>query len=183
MSLAQCPRKWAPSHHRLEGKCHGDEQQGHMLQQHMPPMLPYSLRCFFFLVGRLALIYLWATFFLFLKWNLSLLSLMWCNFILSFMCRFCERYQSGRDLLGEHASVYDFLSERLDCDRSEVEQAFQSNIIMQRVHISKFNRILDLLFSEGISASEIRWEGRLVWRFGNMEIGERALAWTENIFI
>lgn len=70
--------------------------------------------------------------------------------------RFCARYQSGRDLLGEHESVFDFLSERLNCDRSEVERAFQSNIIMQRVHISKFNRILDLLFSEGIPATEIR---------------------------
>ncbi|KAG0694203.1 Transcription termination factor, mitochondrial [Chionoecetes opilio] len=69
---------------------------------------------------------------------------------------FCERYQCGKELLGEHESLFSYLSERLDCDPSLLERVFQSNMVMKKVHISKFSKVLDLLFEEGITARDIR---------------------------
>ncbi|XP_063850673.1 transcription termination factor, mitochondrial-like isoform X2 [Scylla paramamosain] len=70
--------------------------------------------------------------------------------------RFCERYQCGKELLGHHKSLLSYLAERLHCELSLLEDKFESNEILKRLHISKFSRILDLLYAEGITAQEIR---------------------------
>ncbi|XP_045121389.1 transcription termination factor, mitochondrial-like isoform X1 [Portunus trituberculatus] len=69
--------------------------------------------------------------------------------------RFCERYQSEKELLGNHKSLLSYLAERLHCEPSLLEEKFESNEILKRLHISKFSRILDLLYAEGITAQEI----------------------------
>lgn len=69
--------------------------------------------------------------------------------------RFCERYQCGKELLGHHKSLLSYLAERLHCEPSLLENKFESNEILKRLHISKFSRILDLLYAEGITAQEI----------------------------
>ncbi|MPC34709.1 hypothetical protein E2C01_028107 [Portunus trituberculatus] len=77
------------------------------------------------------------------------------SFIDMFHREFCERYQSEKELLGNHKSLLSYLAERLHCEPSLLEEKFESNEILKRLHISKFSRILDLLYAEGITAQEI----------------------------
>lgn len=69
--------------------------------------------------------------------------------------KFCERYHNEKELLGEHKDLISYLSERLDCEPSILKEAFQRNTVMKSVRISKFSKILDLLFAEGITTKQI----------------------------
>ncbi|XP_071519302.1 transcription termination factor, mitochondrial-like isoform X2 [Panulirus ornatus] len=103
-----------------------------------------------------------------------------CQALKPWMCRcsshifnrYCERYHTGKLLFNKHKDITGYLSEKLQCEPQMVERLFQSNSLLKKIHITKFERVFNLLFSEGLTPEEIRSCMR-VFQYSDTRTAER----------
>ncbi|XP_069960838.1 uncharacterized protein [Cherax quadricarinatus] len=70
--------------------------------------------------------------------------------------RYCERVHTRNVLLGDHKDSASYMAARLQCEKWVIDRLFKSNFLLKKINIEKLKRILDLLFSEGVSPEAVR---------------------------
>lgn len=60
-------------------------------------------------------------------------------------------------MFNKHKDMKGYLSEKLQCEPELIDKIFRSNSLLKKVHVTKFERVFDLLYSEGLTPQEIRY--------------------------